>query len=141
MAVPTHLFKVVIVENKKSQPIAMGAFVVPNQPIGYEHPLREYQVELQDLEKLTGIRMSPKLDRKSVKDLCKVDGCKLMNRNQFELYITGKKLESANTVHRLETVWGELKEKNLKPDKYLKDLYARKQAELVKTETSESSNS
>lgn len=124
----------IIVENKRSQPEAIGAFVVPNAPIGFEHHLKEYQVDLKDLEKIAGVRLTPKLDSDRVKDLCKVDGCKLMDREQFELYFIGRKLASANTLHRLNTVWDELKEKNLKPDKYLTDLYNKKQIELEQNE-------
>jgi len=130
VAVPTHLFKVIIVENKRSQPFAMATFIVPNEPIGFEVNLKEYQVHLRDLESIVGIKLTPKLDPLSVKDLCKVDGCKLIGKNEFELYFIGRKLASANTLHRLNKVWSELEEKKLKPDRYLTDLYRKKQSDL-----------
>ena len=42
VAVPTHVFKVILVGNMNitdqsaSKPIALSAFVVPNHPIGFE---------------------------------------------------------------------------------------------------------
>jgi len=44
VAVPTHLYKVVVVENKAGSPVAMGTFIVPNEPIDFSHHLKEYQV-------------------------------------------------------------------------------------------------
>ncbi|KAL4222857.1 hypothetical protein ACF0H5_018897 [Mactra antiquata] len=136
VAVPTHLFKVIIVEDKKRKPKAMGAFVVPNEPIGYDKKLTDYLVDLEALEKSLGVTLVPKLieTEGNVKNLCKVDNCKLIGRKEFELYFIGRKLESANTLHRLETVWNELEEKKLKPDRYLKELYKQKKSELTEQE-------
>lgn len=130
VAVPTHLFKVIIVEDKHGTPTAIGSFVVPNEPIGYEHHLKEYEVELSALEHTLGVRLLPKLKTQSLQSLCKVEGCKLIGRKEFELYFIGRKLESANTLHRVEKVWSELEEKKLKPDRYLKNLYKEKIKEL-----------
>lgn len=126
----------VIVEDKNGNVQAIGSFVVPNEPIGYDHELKEYQVDLGLLERELGVEVVPKMSElhKYNGDLCKVDGCKLMNRNEFELYFIGRKLQSANTLHRLETVWKELEEKKLKPDQYLVDLYKEKKDELAMEE-------
>lgn len=130
VAVPTHLFKVIIVEDKNKHTKAIGSFVVPNEPIGFEHDLKEFQVDLNDLEKSLGVKLVPNLNYKAVPNLCKVDGCNLIGRNEFELYFIGRKMESANTLHRLDVVWKELEEKKLKPDKYLKELRKKKLEEL-----------
>lgn len=42
VAVPTHLFKVILGINNNNKP-AMAAFIVPNQPIE-DTPLTEFQV-------------------------------------------------------------------------------------------------
>ena len=130
VSVPTHLFKVVIVENSSSDPVAMGAFIVPNLPIGFSHTLKDYQIDIAHLERIAGLTLTPKLDRTKVKDLCSVDGCKLMDREAFELYFIGRKLESATTVERVQKVWAELDEKKLKPTKELKQLYEKKNLEI-----------
>ena len=59
-------------------------------------------------------------------NLCKVDGCNLIPRDKFELYFIGRKLESARTRERLEKVWKEIEQKDLKPDDYVENLYNRK---------------
>lgn len=130
VAVPTHLFKVIIVEDSRSAPVAIGAFIVPNEPIGFNRQLKEYQVELRELERVSGLVFVPKLERTKVKSLCSVDGCKLMKKEAFELYFIGRKLESANTIERVEKVWAELEEKKLKPTKELKVLYEKKRLEV-----------
>ncbi|WAQ94183.1 EXOG-like protein, partial [Mya arenaria] len=127
-------YQVIVVEDKLGEPVAMATFIVPNEPINFDHKLTEYQVPMETLEGVVGMKIIPKLDRQIVGDLCEIEGCKLMDRTEFELYFIGRKLGSANTLHRLDKVWGELEEKKLQPDQYLKDLYNRKLVELGKTE-------
>ena len=134
VAVPTHLYKVIIVDNGNMETTGVGAFIVPNIPISFEHTLTEYQVDLHQLEKKTGLTFAPKLDRTKTKDLCEIDGCKVKDREEFELYIISRKLESARTKHRLEKVWKELEEKQLQPDKFVTDVYERKIREIEAAE-------
>lgn len=140
VAVPTHLFKVVVGENSRSSPVAMGAFVVPNEPIGYNHALKDYEVDLAHLERISGLVLVPKLDRTKVNDLCKVDGCKLMEREAFELYFIGRKLESANTIERVEKVWAEVSDKKLRPSGTLLKFYQKKVQELQQKGETENEN-
>ncbi|XP_078616416.1 nuclease EXOG, mitochondrial-like isoform X2 [Branchiostoma floridae x Branchiostoma japonicum] len=79
VAVPTHLYKVVIAE-RTDTPISMGAFIVPNQQIGYYQNFTIFQVPIEDLEKSSGFKVYPHLDRSKTKNLCEVDLCKLRNR-------------------------------------------------------------
>ena len=53
-----------------------------------------------------------------------------MGREKFELYFISRKLESANTLHRLEKVWKEIEEKKLTPDAYTENVYNKKRKEL-----------
>ena len=47
MAVPTHLYKVIVIDTgDKERPQALGAFVVPNKPISSEKMLKEFQVRI-----------------------------------------------------------------------------------------------
>jgi nuclease EXOG len=46
VSVPTHLYKVIMVENDQTELLGLGAFIIPNQPIGFEHKLQEFQVDL-----------------------------------------------------------------------------------------------
>uniref|UniRef100_UPI003AAF650C nuclease EXOG, mitochondrial-like n=1 Tax=Centroberyx gerrardi TaxID=166262 RepID=UPI003AAF650C len=79
VAVPTHLFKAILVQNgtdvnnndadaadQSAAPVlALGAFVVPNRPIGFERPLTDFQVSLPELERASGLTLYPGLPRPS----------------------------------------------------------------------------
>lgn len=85
VAVPTHLYKIVLAEKEGQQPamgkfifqksngldlpfsysISAGVFIVPNQPLGNEK-LREFQVPLEELERHVGTTFHSKLDRSKV---------------------------------------------------------------------------
>ncbi|XP_039383708.1 nuclease EXOG, mitochondrial isoform X2 [Mauremys reevesii] len=134
VAVPSHLYKVILAKRSRmsSEPLVLGAFVVPNDPIGFSHQLPEFQVHIEDLEKMSGLVFFPQVDKtKDVKNICDVDTCKLMGFDEFTLYITTRKVHSARTLHRLEKVMSELRETGIEPDEYLVKLYKKKEEELV----------
>ncbi|KAK3587995.1 hypothetical protein CHS0354_014516 [Potamilus streckersoni] len=133
VAVPTHLYKIIVAE-RKSQPVALGVFIIPNEPLDFSHHLTKYQITLPQLESRTGINFVPKLDLSKTVNLCDVHSCQLIEKGKFELYFIGRKLESANTLSRLEHVWKELEEKKLKPDKDLIDLYEKRHKEILMEE-------
>lgn len=139
VAVPTHLYKVVLVQKESSEDLlALGAFVVPNVPIGFDRHLTEFQVSLSDLERMSGLTFFPKMEKaKALKNLCEVDSCQLMDFKRFTLYLTGRKVSSARTLPRLEKVMEELRDKGIAPDDYLKSLYLEKKQELLQKEKSE----
>ena len=76
VAVPTHLFKVVVAENAGEIPL-VAAFVVPNQPIDSNRLLTGYQVSLEMVEFYTGFVLLPSLNRRQVRNLCSVEACDL----------------------------------------------------------------
>ncbi|CAB1349744.1 unnamed protein product, partial [Coregonus sp. 'balchen'] len=133
VAVPTHLFKVILVgkdqsasgnlANKQSlsETLALGAFVIPNQPIGFKRPLMDFQVSLSELEKMSGLTFFPKVERTTpgLPNLCDRDSCHLMDFKDFTLYLTGRKVGSARTTVKLEKSMAELKEQGIAPDDYL----------------------
>ncbi|XP_041041156.1 nuclease EXOG, mitochondrial-like [Carcharodon carcharias] len=140
VAVPTHLYKVILAQKSSelSGLMALGAFVVPNSPIGFDHQLSEYQVDLQDLEKMSGVTFFPALDKaRQCRDLCKTDTCKLLNLVEFTRYIAGRKVQNASTLHRLEKVMTELQESGIEPDEYLQNLYQKKKQEVELKEAGE----
>ncbi|EPY38475.1 endonuclease G, mitochondrial [Angomonas deanei] len=59
VAVPTHLFKVLLSASNKEYHAA--AFLFPNKPLSEERPLTSYQVPLSRLESLTGLQFFPQL--------------------------------------------------------------------------------
>uniref|UniRef100_A0A8C9FD93 Nuclease EXOG, mitochondrial n=1 Tax=Pavo cristatus TaxID=9049 RepID=A0A8C9FD93_PAVCR len=133
VAVPSHLYKVILARRTRTstEPLALGAFVVPNDPIGFSHQLPEFQVNIEDLEKMSGLVFFPQVDKtKDVKDICEVDTCKLMGFKEFTLYVVTRKVQSARTLHRLEKAMSELKEAGIEPDEYLLKLHKKKEEEL-----------
>ncbi|NWV04825.1 EXOG Nuclease, partial [Ptilonorhynchus violaceus] len=134
VAVPSHLYKVILARRSRtsSEPLVLGAFVVPNDPIGFSHKLTDFQVSVEDLEKMSGLVFFPQVDKtKDVKNICEVDTCKLMGFKEFTLYITARKVQSARTLPRLEKAMAELQEAGIEPDEYLLKLYKRKEEELL----------
>ena len=73
VAVPTHLFKVILSEGSDGS-VYTAAFLVPNSPCD-EAPIA-YKVKKEEIERLTGLQLFDKLDAmKGVKDLCGVEKC------------------------------------------------------------------
>ncbi|XP_036445477.1 nuclease EXOG, mitochondrial-like [Colossoma macropomum] len=140
VAVPTHLYKVILAQKDPSaEVLALGAFVVPNAPIGFNHHLKEYQVSLTELERMSGLTFFPKVDKtQSLKNLCTVDSCELMDFKRFTLYMTGRKVGGAKTLAKLDKIMAELKEAGIPPDEYLVKLYLEKKQELLQKENPES---
>ncbi|ELK13646.1 Nuclease EXOG, mitochondrial [Pteropus alecto] len=115
VAVPSHLYKVILAR----------------RTIGFQPQLSEFQVSLQDLEKLSGLVFFPHLDRTSdIRNICSVDTCKLLDFQEFTLYLSTRKIEGARSVLRLEEVMENLKNAGIEPDDYIKNRYEKKLAEL-----------
>ena len=63
VAVPTHLYKVVLAEAGDKQ--ALGVFIVPNKPIK-NVDLTRFQVSLEELERHVGCTFHSELKRDQV---------------------------------------------------------------------------
>ncbi|XP_045019847.1 nuclease EXOG, mitochondrial [Bubalus bubalis] len=139
VAVPSHLYKVILARRSagSAEPLALGAFVVPNKAIGFQPQLSEFQVSLQDLEKLSGLVFFPHLDRTSdIRNICSVDTCKLLDFREFTLYLSTRKVEGARSVVRLEKVMENLRNAGIEPDEYFVTRYEKKLEELRAQEQS-----
>ncbi|CAJ0920548.1 unnamed protein product [Ranitomeya imitator] len=137
VAVPTHLYKVILARRKPSdETLAGGAFIVPNVPISFQHQLPEFQVPLETLEKWSGLVFFPQVAKsKEVKNICEEDTCKLIELEEFKLYIAGRSMKNARSLQKVEKIMLELREANIKPDQYLLELYEQKKNELESSET------
>lgn len=65
VAVPTHLYKIIMADDGPSTAPVMGVFIVPNRPLR-DVSLTEFQVSLEELEAHTGTTFHSKLDRSKV---------------------------------------------------------------------------
>ncbi|XP_061442986.1 nuclease EXOG, mitochondrial isoform X2 [Rhineura floridana] len=134
VAVPSHLYKVILARRSETStdPLVLGAFMVPNDPISFDHQLLEFQVSIEDLERTSGLVFFPQVNKaKDVRNICEVDTCKLIDLEEFTLYITTRKLQSARTLERLGKIMSELQEKGIKPNDYLLKVYQKKAEELA----------
>lgn len=129
VAVPTHLYKVILADNEDNQPPHLGAFIVPNAPITSQHDLEEFQVPLEVVEKDVGVKFFSKLNREKVADLCKEEGCHLMTNKEFQLFYLSRRLEKANSIQSLEKVWSRIQERGLETSS-VADIYNKKKAQL-----------
>ncbi|TRY55335.1 hypothetical protein DNTS_009041 [Danionella cerebrum] len=140
VAVPTHLYKLILVQ-KDPGSLALGAFIIPNAPLGFDHTLAEFQVTISELERLTGLHFFPELDRpEQIPSLCEHDSCDLMDFRRFTLYISGRKIKSAMNLQKLEKILKELEEKGITPDEYLREAYQRKRREILEREEQQMKN-
>lgn len=133
VAVPSHLYKVILARRSpgSTEPLALGAFVVPNEAVGFQPQLPDFQVPLQELERLSGLVFFPRLDRTGgIRNICSVDTCKLLDLQAFTLYLSTRKVEGARSVLRLEKVMENLKRAGIEPDDYFLSRYEKKLEEL-----------
>ena len=72
VAVPTHLFKVIVSENSKGKLLAQS-FIVPNSPCD-EAP-EAYRVPMAEVERLTGLEIFKNLKGTKMDDLCSHEKC------------------------------------------------------------------
>jgi DNA/RNA endonuclease G (NUC1) len=68
--VPTHMFKIIKVIDGAFH--ASAAFIMPNKPINDDRPLEDYQTQIEEVEKLTGLDLS---GMTTSRDLCKATKC------------------------------------------------------------------
>jgi len=112
VAVPTHLYKVVLVTDPMLDKPLLGAFVVPNIPVGDKH-LAEFKVDIEEVERGVGVTFHPELDRDIVGDLCIQSGCNLQDYKQFQQFFWTRRLKSPWNIRNLEKDWEEAKKKGV----------------------------
>ena len=85
VAVPTHLFKIVLCQGQKQSDgststaeSAIGGFMVPNDGISWSKDLRDFQLPVGEIERVSGLSFYPHLDRQKAVDLCQADTCNLI---------------------------------------------------------------
>ena len=104
MAVPTHLFKIILVYDPSLQKPMLGAFVVPNKPIQNVR-LRKFEVDVEEIEKYVGVRFHQDLDRSQVASLCLDTGCKLNDYREFQDFFWNRSMSNPWNMHQLERDW------------------------------------
>jgi len=136
VSVPTHLYKVIVVSDPSLAGPQLAAFVVPNEPVENRH-LTEFQVDLKKLERESGLTFHPDLDKNTVGDLCKQDGCNLQNYKEFQQFFWSRRLSSPWNLRNLEKDWAEATRKGVVTPA-LEKVYQESKEKLVLKEKEES---
>merc|ERR1712130_643892 len=118
--------------------LQLAAFVVPNQPVQNQH-LTEFQVDLKKLERESGLTFHPELDKRTVGDLCKQDGCNLQNYKEFQQFFWSRRLSSPWNLRNLEKDWAEANRKGVATPT-LEKVYKESKEKLVLKEREAQSN-
>ena len=125
VAVPSHLYKVILAENM-GKPMSIAAFVVPNKQIDEDATLRDHEVSLDELERLAGIEFFPQLRLKRIKRLCDVEGCNMISKKTADLWHLSRSIKKAVSIEELDKVFSDINKKKIQVDKKFMDLYWEK---------------
>jgi len=132
VAVPTHLFKVILVEDKLLDRPMLSAFIIPNQPI-QDVKLEDFEVDLTKVEQFAGVRFHQNLDKTQVDKLCFKTGCSLNNYKEFQEFFWKRRLNSPWNLRNLQRDWKTVCKKGLQTPQ-LEELYLAKKSELLEKE-------
>ncbi|EGD78310.1 hypothetical protein PTSG_09377 [Salpingoeca rosetta] len=125
VAAPTHMFKVILAENDQGEDRAVAAFVMPNRPIRDNEPLYRYQVPLVELERSTGLRFFPKLDRSELtRDVCVTAGCEHVGDERVLAWRRFGLLKIARNIEELDSVWAQCEQTGFERD-WVRNMYKR----------------
>ena len=130
VAVPTHLYKVIMAEDESLEKPLLSAFVVPNKPIEKDKNLIDFQIPLRELERKVGLRFHGHLSRDSINDLCLTEGCSLMRYRDFQAYFIHRNIKNARTIKELERYWRQANKYDLASDSEIKKVYDIRKDEL-----------
>ncbi|EPY19409.1 endonuclease G, mitochondrial [Strigomonas culicis] len=133
VAVPTHLYKLIVAEKQGrggAPHYAAAAFLMPNEAIPAEQPLARYQVPVESLEAITGLQFFPALRAATLPDLCRTHKCEAKAPALFQKFRQVAQLRAADSVPELRQVRERLAA-NGPLDAAVEKEFARKTAELV----------
>lgn len=64
VAVPTHFFKVVILENRRGE-VELRSYVMPNMPVDDKIPLERFLVPIESVERASGLLFVPNIMKRT----------------------------------------------------------------------------
>ncbi|KAF7643677.1 hypothetical protein LDENG_00235350 [Lucifuga dentata] len=65
VAVPTHFFKVVILEQADSGGVELRSYILPNQPVDENIPLERFLVPIETIERASGLLFVPNIMKRT----------------------------------------------------------------------------
>lgn len=79
VAVPTHFYKVIFAEDGNAGGnVSLGAFVLPNDKIPNDKPLKDFEVPIEALERASGLEFASLLPPARRKSLCQEISCSVI---------------------------------------------------------------
>ncbi|KAJ8006078.1 hypothetical protein DPEC_G00124530 [Dallia pectoralis] len=75
VAVPTHFFKVVILEKQRGD-VELRSYVMPNTPVDDKTPLERFLVPIESIERASGLLFVPNIMKRTNSLLAITAGCK-----------------------------------------------------------------
>jgi len=117
--------------------MALGCFVVPNEPIDRNRPLTDFSVPIEDVERRSGLELfRQRININDAPFLCNQTSCELtgrdaMSRETLEQIDYSRKVRRCKTLDQLQKLWTEIEKKQYKKiDKWLNAAYTKKLDEL-----------
>ncbi|XP_061749959.1 endonuclease G, mitochondrial [Nerophis ophidion] len=65
VAVPTHFFKVLILEQAQGEGVELRSYVLPNEPVDEKIPLERFLVPIETIERASGLLFVPNIMKRS----------------------------------------------------------------------------
>ncbi|KAK3671988.1 nuclease [Recurvomyces mirabilis] len=85
IAVPTHFYKVIFAEDGRvGGNVSLGAFVLPNDVIHNDKPLKDFEVPVEALERASGLEFAGLLPPARRKRLCQEVNCSVIVKEYAE---------------------------------------------------------
>lgn len=85
VAVPTHFYKVIFAEDGKAGgKVSLGAFVLPNDVISNDKPLKDFEVPVEAVERASGLEFAGLLEPSRRKRLCEEVACSIVVKEYKE---------------------------------------------------------
>ena len=85
VAVPTHFYKIIYAEDGKAGGnVSIGAFVLPNDRISNDKPLKDFEVPVEAVERASGLEFASLLPPARTKQLCKEVNCSVIIKEYAE---------------------------------------------------------
>jgi endonuclease G len=85
IAVPTHFYKIIYAEDGKAGGnVSLGAFVLPNDRISNDKPLKDFEVPVEAVERAAGLEFASLLPPTRRKQLCKEINCSVIVKEYAE---------------------------------------------------------
>jgi len=130
VAVPTHLYKIVVASRTADRP-HVGVFVVPNAPVPSHRQLAEFVTPLHEVERRVGVTFLTGLDRAGAYDLCQTDGCRLVPHDEMERPYIERRISNAKSLKQLDNAWADFKRRHVAYTAQSLELYEKRRAELA----------